>query len=93
MNLADLLLTMSANGYTVSFMPYSTSFNEIRIRVSKPIPLTGELLRSEYLVALDFIFPSMNRNDYLCGIINQLSHNVQDGMAKKIAEENADERG
>lgn len=93
MNLADLLLTMSSNGYTVSFIPYSTRFNEIRIRVSKPMPLTGEILRSEYLVALDFIFPSMNREDYLCGIINQLSHKMQDEMAKKIAEENADERG
>ena len=93
MNLADLLLTMSANGYIVSFMSYSTSFNEIRIRVSKPMPLTGELLRSEYLVALDFISPSMNKEDYLCGIINQLSHKIQNEMAKKIAEENADERG
>ena len=93
MNLADLLLTMSANGYTVSFMSYCTSFNEIRIRVSKSMPLTGELLRSEYLVALDFIFPSMNKEDYLCGIINQLSHKIQNEMAKKIAEENTDERG
>lgn len=93
MNLADLLLTMSANGYTVSFMPYSARFNEIRIRVAKPMPLTGELLRSEYLVALDFISASMNREDYLCGIINQLSHKIQDEMARKIAEENADERG
>ncbi len=64
MNLADLILTLVSKGYTIHFTPLSIALNEMRIAVHKSD------IMSDFIVAQDFL--PRDREDYLCGIINQL---------------------
>ena len=66
MNLADLILTLVNKGYAVYFTPFSIALNEMRIRVTKTKPL----IQAEFIVAKEML--PRDREDYLCGIINQL---------------------
>ena len=66
MNLADLILTLTSEGYSVHFAPFSIALNEMRIRVTKTKPM----IQAEFIVARELL--PRDREDYLCGIINQL---------------------
>lgn len=80
MNLADLILTLVNKGYAVYFTPFSIALNDMRIRVTKTKPL----IQAEFIVSQDFL--PRDREDYLCGIINQL-------VTKINRKEEEDERG
>ena len=66
MNLTDLILTLVNKGYAVYFTPFSIALNEMRIRVTKTKPL----IQAEFIVAKEML--PRDREQYLCGIINQL---------------------
>lgn len=80
MNLADLILTLTNEGYSVRFAPFSVALNEMRIRVTKTKPL----IQAEFIVARELL--PRDRENYLCGIINQL-------VTKINRKEEEDERG
>lgn len=66
MNLADLILTLTSEGYSVRFTLFSAALNEMQIRVTKNKPL----IQAEFIVANEIL--PRDREQYLCGIINQL---------------------
>ena len=80
MNLADLILTLTSEGYSVRFTPFSPALNEMRIDVTKCKPL----IQAEFIVARELL--PRDRENYLCGIINEL-------VAKISREESKYRRG
>ena len=80
MNLADLILTLESEGYAVHFAPFSIALNDMRIRVTKTKPL----IQAEFIVARELL--PRDRENYLCGIINEL-------VAKISREESKYRRG
>lgn len=76
MNLADLILTLTSEGYSVRFTQFSTALNEMRIDVTKIKPL----IQAEFIVAKEML--PRDREQYLCGIINELASKIDRELQK-----------